>query len=383
MSRLKILSGDEFDNLYAIPKLEKEDRPYVFDLDETDHRYLKTLTDIPCKIDYMLQLAYFRLSQYFYSMTFHGLRQDVWYIIKTYFPEAKFPKKTISKYLKYQNRQAILQKYEMAIYTKGFQNKLNQYAKLLAKKHVVPKYIFDLLLDFCHQNKIVRPGYSILQSVVSEALENEKKRLSNKLYTLMDKPLRDDLNKLLEKSDDYYQLTAIKKDQKDFSTTEIRNTITKHNSLSSIYKRSIKIIEQLGLSEQNVLYYADLAMYHTIYSLKGMKKKNVARLYLICYAHYRYLKINDHLIFSFVHKVNRYLNSANKHQEEAYGKHLLDENDDRNKAADILSLFGNKKITDNELRTQAYKIIAKELLPNLIRRIRKHKFNAEHHRWEY
>ena len=190
-------------------------------------------------------------------------------------------------------------------------------------------------------------------------------------------------NKLLEKSDDYYQLTAIKKDQKDFSTTEIRNTITKHNSLSSIYKRSIKIIEQLGLSEQNVLYYADLAMYHTIYSLKGMKKKNVARLYLICYAHYRYLKINDHLIFSFVHKVNRYLNSANKHQEEAYGKHLLDENDDRNKAADILLLFGNRKVTDNELRTQAYKIIAKELLPNLIRRIRKPKFNAEYHRWEY
>ena len=124
--------------------------------------------------------------------------------------------------------------------------------------------MIHLLLDFCHQNKIVRPGYSILQSVVSEALENEKKRLSNKLYTLMDKPLRDDLNKLLEKSDDYYQLTAIKKDQKDFSTTEIKNTITKHNSLSSIYKRSIKIIEQLGLSEQNVLYYADLAMYHTI-----------------------------------------------------------------------------------------------------------------------
>ena len=84
------------------------------------------------------------------------------------------------------------------------------------------------MLEFCHQNKVVRPGYSILQDIVSQALENEKKRLSNRLYALMDKPLREQLNKLLEKEDNYYQLTVIKKDQKDFATGEIKNAVEKH-----------------------------------------------------------------------------------------------------------------------------------------------------------
>ena len=70
MARLKILSGDDFNNLYVIPRLEKEDRTYLFDLDETDHAYLETLTDIPCKIDYILQLEYFKLSQYFSALHF-------------------------------------------------------------------------------------------------------------------------------------------------------------------------------------------------------------------------------------------------------------------------------------------------------------------------
>ena len=63
---------------------------------------------------------------------------------------------------------------------------------------------------------MVRPGYSVLQEIVSQALENEKNRLSNKLYLLMDKPLRVELQKLLEKNDDYYQLTIIKKRSKRF-----------------------------------------------------------------------------------------------------------------------------------------------------------------------
>ena len=254
MARLHILSSDDFDSLYAMPKLEEEDRPYVFDLDAQDHEYLATI-DVPCKIDYILQLTYFRLSQYFFDFTFQGVRNDVWHIIETYFPQEKFPKKQISKHYKYQNRKAILTKYEMVLYAKAFEANLKRQAKELAKKHVAPKYIFDSLLDYCHQRKTVRPGYSVLQDVISEALESEKARLSNKLYLLMDKELRDGVDHLLEQGDEYYQLTAIKKDQKDFATTEIRKTLKKHQALTNIYQRSLGVIKALGLSEQNVAWF--------------------------------------------------------------------------------------------------------------------------------
>ncbi|WP_150466111.1 Tn3 family transposase [Francisella sp. SYW-2] len=383
MARLKILSADDFDNLYTIPKIEKQDREFLFELDEYDNEYLNTLTDLSSKIDYILQMEYFRISQYFFNFTIHGVRQDSWHIIETYYPGSKFPKKATSKHYVYQNRKVILKKYEMFSYNSSFRKKLETYAKDLARQHIVPKYIFDSLLDFCHQNRFVRPSYSVLQEIISEALNNEKNRLSNKLYRLMDKPFRDDLQTLLEKDDDYYQLTIIKKDQKDFATKDINSTVEKHQFLANIYKNSLKIIKQLDLSEQNILYYAELAEYHTIYGLRHMSKKNLARLYLICYAYHRFQKISDYLIFSFSHKVNSYLSDGEEHQVKAYENYLDSETKARNSVADILSLFYNKKVADNQIRDKAFEIIPKHLFPNFTRNFRKPKFNAEFYRWEY
>ena len=40
MARLRILSDDDFDKLYKIPKLNDQERELVFELDESDKNYL-------------------------------------------------------------------------------------------------------------------------------------------------------------------------------------------------------------------------------------------------------------------------------------------------------------------------------------------------------
>ena len=105
-------------------KLEKQDRDFLFELDEVDHSYLNSLVDLSSRVDYILQVEYFRLSQYFFSFTLRGVRQDVWHIIETYYPGSKFPMKSPSKHFIYQNRQAILQKYKMLSYGNNFRKKL-------------------------------------------------------------------------------------------------------------------------------------------------------------------------------------------------------------------------------------------------------------------
>lgn len=74
----------------------------------------------------------------------------------------------------------------MALYSKNFEVQLSNYLASLVKQHSVHKYLFDSLLDYCHRHKIIRPSYSILQDLISTALHNEKLRLNNKLYKLMD-----------------------------------------------------------------------------------------------------------------------------------------------------------------------------------------------------
>ena len=80
-SRIKILSPDEIDLLYGIPKLDNEDRKVLFDLAETDRHFLTTLSKHDEKINYILQLGFFRAKNCFFNFTFQQVRDDVWFII--------------------------------------------------------------------------------------------------------------------------------------------------------------------------------------------------------------------------------------------------------------------------------------------------------------
>lgn len=383
MARLRILSDDDFDKLYKIPKLNDEERQFIFELDEIDKNYLNTINSIPVKINYILHLGYFRTSQYFFSFSFHRAKEDVKFIIKTYFSGTPFPMKQISNRQYYSNRLAILNKHEMTLCSKSFESNLSDYLKSLLKQHSVTKYLFDSLLDYCHQHKIIRPPYSILQCLISEGWNNEKLRINNKLYTIMDQSLRISLGKLLKKDDLFYQITLVKKDQKDFTTNEIKASVKKNQLLLEIYQKSIEVIKRLEISEQNVAHYAELAAQYTVYGLRNLKQPNLARLYLLCYVHFRFLKINDHIASSFIHKVNCYIDDADVYQKEAIYLAQVTDKENRDLAANILSLHINKKVIDTELRNKSFAIVAKDKFQQFIQKIRQPHLSPDFYRWQY
>ncbi|MCP3942531.1 MAG: DUF4158 domain-containing protein [Desulfobacteraceae bacterium] len=141
--RVTILSKDEQDHLYGIPKLTYADRCVLFDLSKADHKELENLFPEAVKIDYILQLGYFRAKTYFFNFTFHQVREDVWFIINRYFPNVPFPKKQISKHHHYNNQKRLLKHFKLKTFTARNQTKLQRQAKTLAKRHVYPRFIFD------------------------------------------------------------------------------------------------------------------------------------------------------------------------------------------------------------------------------------------------
>lgn len=244
MTRLRILSSDDFDKLYKIPIFLAEERKNVFILDTNDYNHLNKLSSIEAKINLILQLGYFRISQYFFTFTFCTVQEDIEFILSTYFPKytikSKLPK--CSNRQHYLNRTFILEKFQIKSYSTQFENELSKYLKSLVKQSAVPKYLFDSIINYCYQKKVVRPSYTKIQTLISDACHNEKVRMNNKLYTLLDSKLRQSLNELLSKDHLFYQLTLIKKDQKDFSTSEIRTTVDKYKLLASIYHNSIIVL---------------------------------------------------------------------------------------------------------------------------------------------
>ena len=95
--RVTILSKDEEKYLYEIPDLTNDERIVLFDLSDTDRKEINKLPDEPVKINYILQLGYFRATNYLFNFSFQKASEDVWFIINNYFPEVPFPKKRISK----------------------------------------------------------------------------------------------------------------------------------------------------------------------------------------------------------------------------------------------------------------------------------------------
>ena len=364
--RIKLLSKDEIECLYGIPELSNEDREVLFGLLETDYQAINEITNDVAKIDYILQLGYFRAQKYFFKFTFQQIRQDVWFIINNYFPDVPFPKKQVSKHYHYDNQKKILAQFKFKPFTPKEHTELKRYAKKLAKRHIYPRFIFDELISFCHQCNYIRPAYSTMQSIVSDALQRERNRVLSKMSSCLNKSARLALDALLESDDSLYRITLLKKDPKDFTTGEMRKELVKQKILMDVYKQTESVIPQLNISSKNIEYYADMAKFYPTVKLKRFGK-NLARLYLLCYVHQRLLKVNDHLTTFFIYRARKYYKVAEKYAEEQLRLDDEQANERTTKAGKLIDLYSDEHISDGNLRSTAFQIVPREQIKQFVK----------------
>ncbi len=205
-----------------------------------------------------------------------------------------------------------------------------------------------------------------MQKIISEAIKIERNRLFNKLNLLLNKESRQVLDVLLESDDTFYRLTLIKKDPKDFKTSEMRSEVNKQSYLENIYKATHDIIEKLNISAKNIEYYSEMAQFYSVAKLKRFTK-NQSRLYLMCYAHQRLLKINERLITFLTYRINKYFQGA-----ELWAQDQISRKDEETvqqlvKAEKLIRLYSNKKISDQNLRPNAFQIVPEDKLKQFAR----------------
>ncbi|MDD1606014.1 MAG: Tn3 family transposase [Methylococcaceae bacterium] len=384
MARLSILTKDEINALYAIPTLDDEERSFLFSLDVEDQVILDTLEkDTARKIDYILQLGYYRAIGYFFLFSFQKVKADVDFIMQLYFSEESLAKKQVSKNHHYHNRCEVMNRFDLKDADARFQSQLLKEAKALAKRHSLSRFVLEELLSYCQLHNVLRPAYSSLQDIVSSALREERRRLVNKLYTDTDKELRGQLDTLLANDALFYNLTLLKKDQKDFSTTEIKKSVAKQQLILGIYQQSKVLMPKLGLSEQNIIYYANLAEFYSVQKLRRFADKNLVRLYLLCYAHRRFLKINDHLISSLIQKMSKYADGADDYQRSKIA--LLETTDTqlRHQAYQVMAINIDKRIPDEQVRAKAFEVIPFADYKQFLNDFNKPNVDRDFYRWQY
>jgi TnpA family transposase len=389
MARLSILSDEEIEDLYGIPKFDDEDRRELFTLDSRDQRYVKGLKDPASRINYVLQLGYFRDSQYFFSFSLQKVREDAWFVIHNLFPGEPFPKKACSRYQHYQNQERIRKNNGFSTCSDAVESRqILPLAEELARKDVFQRFIFEEIIKYCRRKKIVRPGYSTLQDIISKALKSERHRLSVKLARHLNPRIRKSLDELLTNEETFHRITFLKKDAKDFTYNEVKKVVRKRGWLVSVYEPARKVVPELGISRKNIRYYASLAQFYPVAKLKRMHKsaaqqKAAVRLYLLCYVYDRVYQVNDYMVSAFFYTVSKFEQNGDKYKIEQILNAKGQDTENRKRAGRMLLLYKDADTPDEELRPRAFQIVAEDKIEDFARRLQKPSFDEKAFVWDF
>lgn len=107
--RLSILTVQEVDDLYRLPRFTEDERRRYFDLSPAERDMVDRVYPISVAAHLVLQLGYFKAKQQFFVYTLDGVTDDLGHILRRYFPTRDMAEiKGLSKPTRLEQQQVIL-----------------------------------------------------------------------------------------------------------------------------------------------------------------------------------------------------------------------------------------------------------------------------------
>lgn len=298
--QLAVLSKAEKAAFYECPDFDEAQRFEYLTLTEEELQIVLKRQNLSAKVHCILQIAYFKAVKFFFKVSWNEVDpDDLQFILQQYFPEQSFEPKGLTSYEYYAQCNAIADFFGYRVWNQNYQALLYTYSPDLIQRGIQAQFIALALLSYLTEQKIIRPGYTTLQTIVSTIINDERKRLALILHETLTPEDKQALQKLLVNEDSLSELAAIKQDARNFQQKMMSKERNKWHTLRPLYFLMEKLIPLLKLSQKNIEYYADLAEYYTVYDLRKKIKTEQAYIYLLCYVWRRYRDINDNIITAF------------------------------------------------------------------------------------
>ena len=387
---LRLLKQQEIKELYSLPQLNAMDRDAVFSLNSREQLILDGLHTLPSKLLFILQLGFFRVGKRFYPLDeLKTAEETKAYLVKRYFPAHPLEKFSlqVTKPTRLYHQKHILYLFNHRRYTRDAVLLVKRESARLADIHARPSYVVRELLRFLEREHIVVPAYSTLQNLVGMAVQGATSLLEKRADSLFTDKEKKWLDELLNKRGDFlYEVTLLKRDPRNFSLKEIKETILKRNRLDELHSSLDGFATNLGISAQNLLYYANLVSYYSIYKISRMSPITY-RLLLSCFIHVRHQMINDHLVKAFLYRVNRYVEQGKKMAQEEIYRIKIGHTKKLRMAGELLKLFIDEELLpDNipfkQVRDKAFSMIRKDDLIILASSLTEKRIDEKALEWE-
>lgn len=385
---LKILSVNQEKELYDTPRYSKEEQNINFEIGEDIQCLLSNFSSVQSKIFFILQLGYFRSKAMFWS-TNKLLKNtgDLTFICTKYFPTAY---RNFANYKLPDNNRLLQQKIilEMFGYHRlGVNNSslLQEELQRLVKINVRPIYILGAVVQFLESNRILLPGYSVLQNMIGKYIQKENLRLQDAILELLSTEQVQQIDQLIyERTSFFHSLTLLKRDPKNFSHNQIKELVKQKESIAKFNLHKFDLEEVLNISWQNINYYGRLIDYYSMHDIKTMKRGN-AYFLIYCFLYTKYRRINDYLVQMFLYRMRKYKKEAKTEASKILANNQQVELDSK-RLGKILNLFFDDKIADDipfaEVRSKTFSILKKEELRRMQQTLSSDKLNVKYYEWQ-
>lgn len=364
--RLTILSDAEKRALYGRPDFDEFQRAEYFALTEAELHLVQARQGTMEQVYCLLQLGYFKAKQAFFRFTGSEVPpEDLAFILSRYFPGVVLNLHPIRENEVYAQRGAITDYFGFRLWAAADQAPWVGKVSLWARRDVTATFLLAELVASLNAEKIVRPGYTTLQTIIAEALAVERRRLEQAVEAALDDTTQKALDQLIVREGTLSALAAIKQDAKDFGYRMMVAERQKRATLEPLYRCAKAFLPTLELSQQNLSYYASLAHYYTVYDLRRLKPGQTY-LYLLCYAWQRYRQLTDNLVDALLYHLKRIEDDTRAKVQQELFQSETKQSLDAPQVGRLLLLYVDDRFDDatpfGQVREQAFAILSRTVL---------------------
>jgi TnpA family transposase len=361
-----VLSPEERHALYALPDFDDFQRAEYFAFTPAERAAAEQRRGHAARIVFMLQLGYFKAKRAFFDLSTDAIPLgDVVWLTGHYFPGAAAEPGPVTAYERYAQRREIIRLAEYRLWAGTDHRAAMTAAAGFARRDVTPSFVLMELLGWLNARRIVRPGYTTLQTIIADALTKERERLE----TIVMNRLADDeaavLGGLLTRDDTLSGLSILRHDARNFGYRMMAVEREKHALLAPVHRAAGRLMPSFAVSRQNIEYYASLVHYYTVFDLRRMRPGQ-AYLYLLCYGWLRHRQLTDNILDAFTHHLRRIHEEAKAAADTARFEALKKQHLEAPRIGRVLLLYADDGIGDGTpfgaVRGTAFAILPREAL---------------------
>ena len=364
--RLTILSEAEKTALYGIPDFDDFQRVEFFAMTEAERSLALQRRGILKQVYCLLQIGYFKAKQAFFQFSLDDVPpEDVTFLLQRYFPEKTLIVEPLSAKEYYAQRREIVALFGYRLWTDNDLPTLRDKVTRLARTDVTPTFLLAESMVFLIGQRIVRPSYSTLQTIIRNALSSERQRVEQLVEAALTDATRDILQQLLVRENTLSDLAALKQDAKSFRYRQMGLERQKLLTLAPLYTIAKTLLPSFDLSQLNIAYYASLANFYTISDLRRFKSGQT-NLYLLCYAWQRYRQITDNVVEAFGYHTRLFEDNTKAVANQQAAQIYNERQQATPRVGELLLLYVDESLTDvipfGAVRHRAFHIMPEEKL---------------------